>query len=82
MTPEGVPRDIYVRAANGVGNARLLVQSDTLKHPNDWSPDGEFLIYDDHRVLAPLAVDQAVLPQSSVGVQSLTHRHATVWTVI
>ena len=23
-----------------------------------------------------------VLPQSSVGVQSLTHRHATVWTVI
>ena len=37
-----------MRAANGVGDARLLVASDTLKHPNDWSPDGRFLLYDDH----------------------------------
>ena len=43
-SPEGVSRDIYVRAANGVGDARLLVASDTLKHANDWSPDGRFLL--------------------------------------
>jgi Tol biopolymer transport system component len=47
-SPTGVSRDIYVRAANGVGDARLLVASESLKHPNDWSPDGRFLLYDDH----------------------------------
>ena len=47
---EGVLRDIYVRPANGVGDAVLLVESDSVKHPNGWSPDGRFLIYDDHRV--------------------------------
>ena len=47
-SPEGVSRDLYVRAANGVGEARLLVSSDHVKHANDWSPDGRFLIYDEH----------------------------------
>jgi len=47
-SPDGVSRDIYARAANGVGDARVLVKSDTVKHPNAWSPDGRFLIYDDH----------------------------------
>ena len=47
-SPTGVPRDLYVRAANGVGDARVLVSSPTVKHANDWSPDGRFLIYDDH----------------------------------
>jgi len=47
-TAEGTGRDIYVRAANGVGDARLLLASETVKHPNDWSPDGRFLIFDDH----------------------------------
>jgi Tol biopolymer transport system component len=47
-SPDGVSRDIYVRAANGVGEPRRLVASDTVKHPNGWSPDGRFLIYDDH----------------------------------
>ncbi len=46
--PEGVARDIYVRAANGVGEPRLLRSSDIVKHPNDWSPDGRFLLYDEH----------------------------------
>ncbi len=48
FSPDGVSRDIYVRAANGVGEARRLVASETVKHPNHWSPDGRFLIYDDH----------------------------------
>ena len=48
-SPRGSPRDIYLRAANGVGEPRALVVSDTVKHPNGWSPDGQYLIYDDHR---------------------------------
>ena len=48
FSPEGLSRDIYVRAANGVGDARRLVASDNVKHANGWSPDGRFLMYDDH----------------------------------
>ena len=47
-SPEGPARDVYVRASNGVGEARLLSSSAIVKHPNDWSPDGRFLIYDEH----------------------------------
>ena len=47
-SPGSVGLDIYVRAANGVGAARRLVTSGTMKHPNSWSPDGRFLIYDEH----------------------------------
>ena len=46
--PAGAVGDIYVRLASGVGQAELLVKSETLKHVNDWSLDGRFLIYDDH----------------------------------
>ncbi|HUF48220.1 MAG TPA: protein kinase [Vicinamibacterales bacterium] len=47
-SPDGESGDIYVRAANGVGDARALATSDFVKHPNHWSPDGRFLIYDEH----------------------------------
>jgi len=47
-SPEAESRDLYVRAANGAGEARELVKSDAVKHANDWSPDGRFLIYDEH----------------------------------
>lgn len=40
--------DLYRRAINGSGEPELLYQSPTMKHPNDWSPDGRFLIFDDH----------------------------------
>jgi Tol biopolymer transport system component len=40
--------DLYRRAINGTGEPELLWQSPNMKHPNDWSPDGRFLIYDDH----------------------------------
>jgi len=48
FSPEGLPRDLYVRADNGAGEPRLLVTSGNVKHANAWSPDGRFLIYDEH----------------------------------
>jgi Tol biopolymer transport system component len=41
--------DLYWMPANGVGTPEpLITKSPTVKHPNDVSPDGRFLIYDDH----------------------------------
>ena len=41
--------DLYWMPAGGVGAPEpLLVRSPTVKHPNGFSPDGRFLIYDDH----------------------------------
>jgi hypothetical protein len=40
--------DFYSRYASGAGEPELLVKSSTTKHPNDWSRDGRFIIYDDH----------------------------------
>jgi Tol biopolymer transport system component len=41
--------DLYWMSANGVGMPEpLITRSPTVKHPNDVSPDGRFLIYDDH----------------------------------
>jgi Tol biopolymer transport system component len=47
-SPEGQIKDLYVRPASGVGDLRALVTSATVKHANSWTPDGRFLIYDDH----------------------------------
>jgi len=45
---EGVG-DLYWTRADGTGTPEpLLANSPTLKHPNGFSPDGKFLIYDDH----------------------------------
>src|SRR5207248_10702669 len=43
-----VGRDIYVVHSSGVEPSAPLFQSSNQKHPNDWSPDGRFLIFDDH----------------------------------
>ena len=41
--------DIYLKPLNGAGVApELLYASPNTKHPNDWSYDGRFLVYDDH----------------------------------
>jgi Tol biopolymer transport system component len=45
---DGAAGDIYVRAASGAGTPEPLVKSSTLKHPNHWSRDGRFIVYDDH----------------------------------
>jgi len=43
-----VGNDIFVRRANGVGDAERLITGPTVKHANGWSPDDAYLIYDDH----------------------------------
>ena len=48
-TINGAVGDLYWAPANGLGSPEpLLVKSPTVKHPNHFSPDGRFLIYDDH----------------------------------
>jgi serine/threonine protein kinase/dipeptidyl aminopeptidase/acylaminoacyl peptidase len=37
--------DIYQKPSNGAGNDELLLRSSLNKYPNDWSPDGRFLLY-------------------------------------
>jgi serine/threonine protein kinase len=44
----GVAGDIYVKQASGAGAAEPLVQSAALKHPNHWSLDGKYIVYDEH----------------------------------
>ena len=46
--PAGAVGDLYWRLANGEGQAELLFKSPIVKHPNHWSADGQFLIYDEH----------------------------------
>jgi hypothetical protein len=48
-TLNGAVGDLYWISASGVGSPEpLLVKSPTVTHPNHISPDGRFLIYDDH----------------------------------
>lgn len=44
--------DIYIRRAGSAEPAELLVKSSLVKHPNDWSADGKYLIYDEHTATA------------------------------
>jgi len=37
--------DLYRKAANGLGSEELLLESDSLKFPMSWSPDGRYIIY-------------------------------------
>jgi eukaryotic-like serine/threonine-protein kinase len=39
--------DLYAKDSNGTGDVRLLLHSDHQLIPDDWSPDGRLLLYDD-----------------------------------
>jgi hypothetical protein len=39
-------RDIYIKPASGVGEERVLLQSGEMKNPQDWSADGQYLLYE------------------------------------
>ena len=61
--------DIYLRYASGAGDPELLVKSPDTKHPNDWSRDGRFMIYDDHHptrkqdlFIVPMSGDRKPVP--------------------
>ena len=64
----GALGDIYVRSVSGSGVPELLVKSATTKHPNHWSLDGRFLIYDDHTTqrqdlwIVPMMGDHKPIP--------------------
>jgi len=42
----GTGRDLYLKAAGGTGSEEVLVTSDALKFPTDWSADGRFLAFE------------------------------------
>jgi Tol biopolymer transport system component len=60
-TKNGAAGDIYIRSASGAGEPEPLVVSKLLKHPNDWSRDGRWIIYDEH---GPQRQDLMVIPAS------------------
>src|SRR6185295_4289784 len=47
-TLNGAVGDIYVSSVNGLGAPELWAKSSLVMHPNGFSPDGRFLIYDVH----------------------------------
>jgi Tol biopolymer transport system component len=51
-------RDLYVKAANGTSEERLLLSSANNKHVEDWSPDGRVLVFNTETDIweLPLAV--------------------------
>jgi Tol biopolymer transport system component len=53
-------RNLYQKATSGAGNEELLLKSDELKVPYDWSSDGRFIIYG--RVDSKTLSDLWVLP--------------------
>ena len=61
--------DLYVTLASGTAQPELLFKSPTVKHANDWSPDGRFLLFDDHHAtqqqdlwILPLGGDRKPIP--------------------
>ncbi len=46
---DGGPLNLYLKAADGTGQAQRLTQSEHAQYPMDWSPDGKNLLYiEDH----------------------------------
>jgi Tol biopolymer transport system component len=65
----GFSGDLYVRPASGAGEPELLLKSSLVRHPNDWSADGRFIIYDEQHAsrlhdlwIVPLAGDRKPIP--------------------
>jgi Tol biopolymer transport system component len=54
--------NLYTKKANGVGNEELRLKSDETKIPDDWSPDGKFIVYESRNSRTKL--DLWLLPTS------------------
>jgi eukaryotic-like serine/threonine-protein kinase len=37
--------DLYQKSSSGAGSEEMILQSQGTKYPNDWSPDGRFILY-------------------------------------
>ena len=60
--------DMYAMPVGGVGMPEALItKSQTVKHPNDVSADGRFLVFDDHTALRQ---DLWILPLQAAGGSS------------
>jgi eukaryotic-like serine/threonine-protein kinase len=49
----GFPQ-LFRKAANGEGSDELLLASNTTDRPDDWSPDGRFILYEPNPTMAEL----------------------------
>ncbi len=58
--------DLYQKDVSGSGSEQLLLQSDGLDIPLDWSRDGKFLLYH-HMTSMGAAADLWILPLSATG---------------
>src|SRR6185369_4635235 len=45
-TRKGNTSDLYLKQANGAAGEELLVESPDSKHPDDWSKDGRYILYE------------------------------------
>jgi eukaryotic-like serine/threonine-protein kinase len=54
--------NLYAKKASGVGNEEILLRSEETKIPNDWSPDGRFIVYESRNPKTKL--DLWLLPTS------------------
>jgi Tol biopolymer transport system component len=60
-TRQGIA-DLYLKRASGAGNEELLLRSEETKVPDDWSPDGKFIVYESRNPKTKL--DLWLLPTS------------------
>jgi Tol biopolymer transport system component len=54
--------NLYVKPTSGAGSEELLVDSATMKVPTDWSPDGQFIIYDNFDPQGETSRDIFIVP--------------------
>jgi Tol biopolymer transport system component len=58
----GTPTNWYQKAVAGGGEAELLLQTEQRKSGGDWSPDGQFIVYEEYSPTSDM--DLWVLPMS------------------
>jgi eukaryotic-like serine/threonine-protein kinase len=46
LAKAGSPGDLYLRDSAGAGTEEVLLKSDAWKWPDDWSPDGRFVLFE------------------------------------
>ena len=60
-------RDIYMKAANGTSEERLLLSSSNNKHVEHWSPDGRVLVFNSETDIWEMASDAGAKAKVLIG---------------